>query len=77
MIPCRFWCGYKAIDEFVFTFQVLWKGLAKIKKLNIDLQVKRKTSDETDAKFHDDINVSFCLFSFYQRGTFVDLWGSL
>ena len=38
---------------------VLWKGLAKIKKLNIDLQIKRKTSDEADAKFHEDINVSF------------------
>ncbi|CAB4016569.1 Hypothetical predicted protein [Paramuricea clavata] len=36
--------------------EVLWKGLAKIKKLNLDLQVKRKTSDAADGKFHDDIN---------------------
>ena len=38
---------------------VLWKGLAKIKKLSIDLQVKRKTLDDVDGKFHNDIDVSF------------------
>jgi hypothetical protein len=38
---------------------VLWKGLAKIKKLNTDLQVKRKTWDDSDGKFHNDVSVSF------------------
>ena len=36
--------------------EVLWKGLAKIKKLSIDLQVKRKTLDDVDGKFHNDID---------------------
>ncbi|XP_028410081.1 formin-like protein 2 [Dendronephthya gigantea] len=36
--------------------EVLWKGLAKIKKLNIDLQMKRKTLDEAGGRFHEDIN---------------------
>ena len=44
---------------FMLLHLVLWKGLAKIKKLNNDLQMKRKTFDEADGKFHEDIDVSF------------------